>query len=83
LQQLKNISIKPRFCIKNEKEIDRMKTKEEITQQLLATLAELQSKTAKGSLEKYLRIKLEILNDILGDDAPEEFWEQIENEIYK
>jgi len=60
-----------------------MKTKEEITQQLLATLAELQSKTAKGSLEKYLRIKLEILNDILGDDAPEEFWEQIENEIYK
>lgn len=60
-----------------------MKTKEQILSELFVTLAELQSQTAKGNLEKYLRIKLEILNDILGEEVPEEYWEQIENELYK
>jgi len=60
-----------------------MKTKEQILSELFATLAELQSQTAKGSLEKFLRIKLEILNDILGEEIPEEYWEQIIDELYK
>ncbi len=60
-----------------------MKTKEQILSELFATLAELKSQTAKGNLEKYLRIKLEILNDILGEEVPEEYWKQIIDELYK
>jgi len=58
-----------------------MKTKQELLSKLFATLAELQSKTATGELEKRLRIELELLYDILGEEVPEEYWEQIEKEI--
>jgi len=58
-----------------------MKTKQEILKDLFVTLAELQSKTASENLEKYLKIKLEILYDILGEDVPSEYWEQIEDII--
>jgi len=58
-----------------------MKTKQEIKKDLFATLAELQSKTAAGELENYLRIKLQILYDILEEEIDEEYWEQIEKEL--
>lgn len=58
-----------------------MKTKKEILKDLFVTLAELQSKTATDQLENYLKIKLEILYDILGEDVPAEYWEQIEKLI--
>ena len=58
-----------------------MKTKQEILKDLFVTLAELQSKTAAAELEKYLKIKLQILYDILGEDVPAEYWEQIEELI--
>lgn len=58
-----------------------MKSKEEILKNLYVTLAELQG-TAWGEenkdLEKYLRIKLTVLYDILGEEVPEEYWEQVE-----
>lgn len=58
-----------------------MKSKEEIMKRLFATLAELQSGTAVEELYNKLCIKLETLSDILGDDVPEEYWEQIEEFI--
>jgi len=60
-----------------------MKKEQDILKTLFAILAELQSGTATGDLEKYLRIKLGIYYDILGESVPEEYWEQIEKEIYK
>lgn len=60
-----------------------MKTKEELLKMLFGILAELQSGTTKANpkLDSALRTKLELLYDILGEDAPEEYREQIENEI--
>lgn len=58
-----------------------MKSEEEILKDLFCILAELQSGTTSGDLEKYLRIKLEVLYNVMGEDVPEEFWEQIEYEI--
>lgn len=55
-----------------------MKSKEEILKDLLATLAELQSGVSGEILKTYLETKLSILYDILGEDVPEEYWEQIE-----
>lgn len=60
-----------------------MKSKQEILIMLYVTLAELQSKTAGKELVEYLKIRLELLYDILGDDVPEEYWRQIEQEIYR
>ena len=54
-----------------------MKTKEQILQDLFATLSELQSGLCNGNL-KALTTKLSVLYDVLEDDVPEEFWEQIE-----
>ena len=58
-----------------------MMSKEKIVENLFATLAELQSGTAAEELYNKLCIKLETLSDILGDDVPEEYWEQIEELI--
>lgn len=60
-----------------------MKTKEELLKMLFAILAELQSGTtkAKPQLDSELRTKLNLLYDILGDEVPCEYWEQIEDEI--
>lgn len=52
---------------------------------LFATLAELQSGTTENNsgLDLQLRHNLELLYDILDDEVPEEYWEQIEKEINK
>lgn len=55
-----------------------MKSKEEILKDLLATLAELQNGVTGEILKTYLETKLQILYDILGEDVPEEYWNQIE-----
>ncbi len=62
-----------------------MKTKEELLSMLYAILAELQGRKGDPTLTPMmftrLTAKLELLNDILGDDVPEEYWEQIEELI--
>ncbi len=61
-----------------------MKSKEELLAMLFTILAELQSGTTKSNLplDSALRIKLDLLYNILGDDVvPEEYWEQIEKEL--
>lgn len=58
-----------------------MRSKEEIMKRLFATLAELQSGTTTEQVHERLCIELLVLNDILGDDVPEEYWEQIEELI--
>ena len=65
-----------------------MKTKEEMMQMLMARLTELQdlnqngftSETAiqKANLAIKLQTELALLYDILGEDVPEEYWEEIE-----
>lgn len=55
-----------------------MKSKEEILKDLLATLNELQNGVSGEILKIYLETKLSILYDILGEDVPEEYWDQIE-----
>lgn len=62
-----------------------MKDKNWMYSKLFATLAELQSGTTKTNpgLDIQLRHNLELLYDILDDEVPEEYWEQIEKEIDK
>lgn len=55
-----------------------MKTKKELLKMLFERLAELESKTASGSIKKQLEIELSLLYDILGEDIDEEYWERIE-----
>ena len=61
-----------------------MKTKQELLEMLFAKLAELQDgriKTVNPIIAKKLQVELNLLWDILGDDVPEEYWEQIEEVI--
>ena len=61
-----------------------MKTKQELLEMLFAKLAELQDgriKTVNPVIAKRLQTELNLLWDILGEDVPEEYWEQIEEEI--
>lgn len=68
-----------------------MKTKQELLEMLFAKLAELQDINKQplnnntviqtSQLAQRLRIEVALLYDILGDDVPEEYWEQIEEEI--
>ena len=61
-----------------------MKTKQELLEMLFAKLAELQDeriKTVNPTVAKKLQTELNLLWDILGEDVPEEYWEQIEEEI--
>lgn len=48
---------------------------------LYVILAELQSGTLKGNMKAMQQVRLELLYDILGEEVPEEYWEQIEKEI--
>lgn len=57
-------------------------SKEEIIRYLFAVLAELQTGITNKELYNALCIKLSVLYHILGDDVPEEYWEQIEKFIY-
>lgn len=61
-----------------------MKTKQELLQMLYSRLAELQDgkvKQDKPNLEEKLKIELALLYDILSEEVPEEYWEQIEEVI--
>lgn len=61
-----------------------MKTKQELLQMLYSRLAELQGSTIKHNkpeLAEKLKIELALLYDILGEEVPEEYWEQIEEVI--
>ena len=55
-----------------------MKTKQEILKDLFATLAELESGSVSGGLKRYLKVKLETLYNVMGEDVPEEYWQRIE-----
>ena len=61
-----------------------MNTKQELLSMLYSRLAELQDgriKTVNPIIAKKLQTELNLLWDILIDDVPEEYWEQIEEEI--
>ena len=80
-------------CINNNDNggIITMKTKQELLEMLFAKLTELQDLNKKGfvsdtvvqtaQLAQRLQIEVALLYDILGDDVPEEYWEQIEEMI--
>lgn len=61
-----------------------MKTKQELLSMLFSRLAELQHGGIKIDNPDYAKqeaIELSLLYDILGDEVPEDYWEQIENEV--
>ena len=61
-----------------------MNTKQELLSMLYSRLAELQDgriKTVNPIIAKKLQTELNLLWDTLIDDVPEEYWEQIEEEI--
>lgn len=61
-----------------------MKTKEELLKSLFAVLTELQQSDIKQknpALARVLQTKLGVLFDVLGEDTPEEYWEDIQSEI--
>ena len=61
-----------------------MKSKQELLKMLFSRLAELQHGGIKVENPEYAKqeaMELSLLYDILGDEVPEEFWEQIEEEI--
>ena len=61
-----------------------MKTQNELLSMLYTRLAELQDGRIKIQNPCYAeqeRIELALLYEILEEDVPEEFWEQIEKEI--
>ena len=61
-----------------------MKTKEELLKMLFVRLALLKYGGIKIENPEYAKqeaIELALLYDILGDDVPEGFWEQIEEEL--
>ena len=61
-----------------------MKTQNELLSMLYTRLAELQDGRIKIQNPEYAeqeRIELALLYEILEEDVPEEFWEQIEKEI--
>lgn len=68
-----------------------MKIKQELLQMLFSKLAELQDLNKKefttktvwetANLTAKLQTEVALLYDILGEDVPEEYWEQIEEVI--
>ena len=61
-----------------------MKTKQELLEMLFSRLSELQDgriKIVNPTMTKRLQTELNLLWDILIEDVPEEYWEQIEEEI--
>ena len=59
-----------------------MKSKEALLSMLYEILTELESGVLKdkSELEQCQRIKLRFLYEILGEDVPCEYWEQIETQ---
>lgn len=61
-----------------------MKNKDELLKMLFARLAELQDgriKEDNPDYAKQLSVELALLYNILGEDVPESYWEQIEEQI--
>lgn len=58
-----------------------MKPKEEIRAMLFARICELKHRVLKKELEKKLKTEASLLYDILGEEVPEEYWEEIEGLI--
>lgn len=61
-----------------------MRTKQELLKMLFSRLAELQHGGIKVDNPEYAKqeaIELALLYDILGDEVPEDYLEQIEKEI--
>lgn len=61
-----------------------MKSKQVLLSMLYARLGELQNGRVKKNnpaLAEKLRIELALLYDIIDEDVPEEFWDEIEKEI--
>ena len=60
-----------------------MKSKQDLLSMLFSRLAELQHGGIKSNLAmtEQLKVELSLLYDILGDEVPEDYWEQIEEEI--
>ena len=59
-----------------------MKTKQELLSMLFCRLAELQhGGISNPAMAEQIKIELSLLYDILGDEAPEYYWKQIEKEI--
>ncbi len=61
-----------------------MITKEEMMQMLFSKLAELQDLIEENNesvLTARLQVEVALLYNILGEDVPEEYWEQIEEVI--
>ena len=61
-----------------------MKSKKELLKMLFERLAELQDGRVKINHPEYAKAEkteLALLYDILGEDVPEDYWEQIEKEI--
>lgn len=61
-----------------------MRTKEEMMQMLFSKLAELQDLIEENNesvLKARLQTEVALLYNILGEDVPEEYWEQIEEVI--
>ena len=61
-----------------------MKTKSELLQMLYSRLSELQDGRIKNdnpTVAEKLKHDLTLLYDILGEEVPEEYWSQIEEEI--
>ncbi len=58
-----------------------MKTKQELLKQLYATLVELEQSNPNEIVKNRLKIELQLLYNILGEDVAEEYWESIEEII--
>lgn len=61
-----------------------MKEKQELLSMLFVRLSELQHggiKIKNPTMAEHLKIELSLLYEILGEEVPEEYWEQIEEEI--
>ncbi len=55
-----------------------MKKVEDVKKEMLAILCELQNTKPVPHLKKYLETRLQTIVDILEDDVPEAYYEQLE-----
>ena len=55
-----------------------MKKAEEIRKNMFAIVWELENTEPHEKLKKRLKIELEVLYDIIGDEIEEEWWDRIE-----
>jgi hypothetical protein len=58
-----------------------MKIAAELKSMLFERLAEIKEGGLTERYEEQLKIELALLYDILGEEVPEEYWEEIENHM--